>query len=439
MPCRPKGPDKAAPGSIAGMNHGSRLSGTGSSRAFELGQFCDRCDSEISFVSREAKTMKQRLLMMMLVLAVAALWASPVFAQATGTIKGTCKDMEGKPIAGANVEWANTDNGRKYNLKTNNKGEYFSLGIEPGKYKITLTKDGKQLDQVGNFPVGLDESVLDFDLKKSQTEAAQQKGISAEQLKQMQEAQTKNAKEVNTVKTLNEKLAAANQAMQTNDFETAVTTLNEATQIDPTRDLLWARLGDANLGAGPKQTDTTEKAKRFGDAVTDYQKAIELKKKSMEGSPKPEDAKYLAAYYNNLGQAEARSGQLEDSVKAYDQAAQLNPSGAAQYYYNQGAVLTNSGKVDEANAAFDKSIAADPNKAEAYYQKGVNLINKATTDKTGKVIPAPGTAEALNKYLELQPTGQFADGAKGMLQYIGSSIETSYGATKKKAAATPKK
>ncbi|HLQ51838.1 MAG TPA: tetratricopeptide repeat protein, partial [Terriglobales bacterium] len=182
---------------------------------------------------------------------------------------------------------------------------------------------------------------------------------------------------------------------------------------------------------------TTEKAKRYGDAVTDYQKAIELKKKSMEGTPKPEDAKSLAAYYNNLGQAEARTGQLEESVKAYDQAAQLNPPGAAQYYYNQGAVLTNGGKVDEANAAFDKSIAADPTKADAYYQKGVNLINKATTDKSGKVIPAPGTAEALNKYLELQPTGQFAEGAKGMLQYIGSSIETSYG-TKKKATTTKK-
>jgi len=381
--------------------------------------------------------MKQRLLTVMLVMAVAALCVSPVFAQATGTVKGTCKDMTGKPVVGANVEWANTDNGRKYNLKTNNKGEYFSLGIEPGKYKVTLTQDGKQLDQVSNFPVGLDETVLDFDLKKSQAEAAQQKGMSAEQLKQMQEAQAKNAKETNTVKVLNEKLSVANQAIQTGDFETALTTLNEATQIDPTRDLLWARLGDANLGAGPKQTDTTEKAKRYGDAVTDYQKAIELKKKSMEGTPKPEDAKSLAAYYNNLGQAEARTGQLEESVKAYDQAAQLNPPGAAQYYYNQGAVLTNGGKVDEANAAFDKSIAADPTKADAYYQKGFNFINTATTDKSGKVIPAPGTAEALNKYLELQPTGQFAEGAKGMLQYIGSSIETSYG-TKKKATTTKK-
>jgi tetratricopeptide (TPR) repeat protein len=384
-------------------------------------------------MSREAKNMKQRLLRLMLVVAVAALCVPPVFAQATGTVKGVCKDMEGKPIAGANLEWVNTDNGRKYNLKTNKKGEYFSLGIEIGKYKVTLTQDGKQLDSVNNFPVGGDEVTLDFDLKKSQVEAAQQKGITPEQLKQMQEQQAKAAKETNTVKVLNEKLAVANQAMQTGDFETAVNTLNEATQMDPTRDLLWARLGDAHLSSAPKQTDAAEKAKRYTDAVSDYQKAIDLKKKVMETSPKPDDAKYLAAYYNNLGQAEARTGQLEESVKAYDQAAALNPPGAAQYYYNQGAVLTNSGKVDEANTAFDKSIAADPTKAEAYYQKGVNLINKATTDpKTGKVIPAPGTAEALNKYLELQPTGQFAEGAKGMLQYIGSSIETSYGSSKKK-------
>jgi tetratricopeptide (TPR) repeat protein len=381
--------------------------------------------------------MKQRFLLLILVVAVAALCVPPVFGQATGTVKGVCKDLQGNPIAGANLEWNNTDNGRKYNLKTNKKGEYFSLGIEPGKYKITLTQDGKQLDQVANFPVTTDESTLDFDLKKSQTEAAQQKGISPEQLKQMQEQQAKIAKETNTVKTLNEKLAAANQAMQAGDFDTAVTTLNEATQMDPTRDLLWAKLGDANLSSAPKVTDSAEKAKRYGEAVVDYQKAVDLKKKAMEAAPKPDDPKVLAAYYNNLGQAEARTGQLADSVKAYDQAAALNPPGAAQYYYNQGAVLTNSGKVDEANAAFDKAIAADPNKAEAYYQKGVNLINKATTDpKTGKVIPAAGTEEALNKYLELQPTGQFADGAKGMLQYIGSSIETSYG--KKKAATTKK-
>src|SRR5271166_3138111 len=60
--------------------------------------------------------MKQRLLMVVLMVAVAALCVPPVFAQAAGTVKGICKDASGNPIAGANLEWSNTDNGRKYNL-----------------------------------------------------------------------------------------------------------------------------------------------------------------------------------------------------------------------------------------------------------------------------------------------------------------------------------
>src|ERR1700674_3016089 len=115
----------------------------------------------ISSVSREAKNMKQRFLIVGLVVTMAALCVPPVFAQATGTVKGVCKDAQGNPIVGANLEWANTDNGRKYNLKTNKKGEYFSLGIESGKYKVTLTQDGKQLDQVSGFPGGMDEAPLD--------------------------------------------------------------------------------------------------------------------------------------------------------------------------------------------------------------------------------------------------------------------------------------
>ncbi len=93
-----------------------------------------------------------------------------------------------------------------------------------------------------------------------------------------------------------------------------------------------------------------------------------------------------------------------------DKAAQLDPGQAGQCYFNEGAILTNQGKVDEANLAFDKAIAADPTRAEAYYQKGINLLGKATLGKDGKMIPVPGTAEALNKYLELAPDGKNAPG-----------------------------
>jgi len=88
--------------------------------------------------------------------------------------------------------------------------------------------------------------------------------------------------------------------------------------------------------------------------------------------------------------------------------------------------------VDDALAAFDKVIAADPNKAEAYYWKGVNLIGKATL-QGDKMIAPPGTAEAFQKYLELAPTGQYADAAKQMLASIGAPVETGFGNKKKPA------
>ena len=117
-------------------------------------------------------------------------------------------------------------------------------------------------------------------------------------------------------------------------------------------------------------------------------------------------------------------------MKTYELAAQADPTNAAQYYFNTGAVLTNAGKVDDALAAFDKVIASDPNRADAYYWKGVNMIGKATL-QGDKMVAPQGTAEALQKYLELQPSGTYADPAKQMLTQIGGSVETSFGNKKK--------
>jgi tetratricopeptide (TPR) repeat protein len=295
-------------------------------------------------------------------------------------------------------------------------------------------KDGKELWHINNVTVGLDEVQLDFDLQKEQVKSAEASGMTAEQAKQVQEQKAQEKKEQTTVGQLNEKLKAADEASKAGDFDTAVKVLTEATEMDATRDVLWARLGDAYRGSALKQTDPAEKKQRFETAVTDYQKAVDIKQKNNDAATakKPEDVKQLAGYYNNLGDAANKAGHLDDAVKAYTQAAQINPEAAAGYYFNMGAVLTNAGKADDAIAAFDKTIAADPTKASAYYWKGVNLIAKETTDKDNKVIAPPGTAEAFQKYLELEPTGTFAQPAKDMLASIGASVETSFG-TKKKA------
>jgi tetratricopeptide (TPR) repeat protein len=379
--------------------------------------------------------LKQRFVVLILIALVAGLCAAPAFAQ-TGSVKGVCKDMNGNPIVGATVEFVSMDTGRKYELKTNNKGEYFSLGIAPGKYRVTLLKDGKQIDQISGFPVGLDEATYDFDQKKSQAQAAQKQGISPEQLKQMQEQQEKIAKENNTIKALNEKLATARQANQAGDYDTAIAQLTEATQIDANRDLIWFSLGDAYRLSANKQTDPAEKTKRLTEAANDYQKAVDLKQQAMQTQKTPEAAKTLAAYYNNLAEAEAKSGKTDDAVKSYGQAAEIDPPNAGQYYFNLGAILTNANTTNDAHMrdraveAFDKAIAADPNRADAYYWKATNLMGAATL-QGDKMSAPPGTAEAFNKYLELQPSGPHAEEAKAMLATIGATIETSFGTKKK--------
>jgi tetratricopeptide (TPR) repeat protein len=383
--------------------------------------------------------MKQYFMALALFVLLAGLCASPAFAQETGTVKGVCKDLEGKPIAGAQVEWLNTETGRKFDIKTNAKGEYFSLGITPGKYTVTLSKDGKEIFHYNGFNVALADNTLDFDLKKEQAAQAQGAGLTPEQLKQQQEQQAKIAKETATVKTLNEKLALAKTASDGGDFDTAIAQLTEATQMDPTRDLLWAKLGDYNLTSASKQTDSAEKSKRYEASIADYQKALELKQKALADDPKksPDANKVLASFYNNLGKAEAQLGKTDDAVKSYHQAAQLDPAGAGMYYFNLGAILTNANVKNDAEMrkaavqAFDQAITADPTKADAYYWKGTNLIGAATL-QGDKMIAPEGTAESFQKYLELQPAGPHAEEAKAMLQGLGSTVETSFGTPKKK-------
>jgi tetratricopeptide (TPR) repeat protein len=387
--------------------------------------------NQIDIVLRREATMKKHFAVFLFLVLLLAVGVPQVFAQAAGTVKGVAKDPEGKPIADAVVVWTNTDNGQKYTLKTNKKGEYFSLGITPGTYTATLYKTAddfkanKELFHFGKIHVGLDELEQDFDMKKELETQATGQGMTPEQAKQVQQQQQQQEqakKENNTIKALNEKISAANAATKNGDYDTAIATLTEATQMDASRDILWAQLADAYRGSALKQPDTAEKSKRLQLATTDYGKAIEIKQKAVDASTskKPEDTKQLAAYYNNLGEAAGKAGKVDEAVKAYTQAAQVNPEGAAGYYYNAGAVLTNAGKVDDAIAAFDKSIAADPTRADAYYQKGVNMIGKATL-QGDKMVAPPGSA------------GPYADVAKQMLASIGASVETGFG-NKKKAA-----
>ncbi len=338
--------------------------------------------------------------------------AMPAFAQ-TGSVKGYVKDDAGKPVVGAVVELANLENGRKVTLKTDKGGNFFSIGVPIGTYKVTVTQDNKPLWSYAKYPVGGGDGNpdLNIDLAKEHAAAANNPAT-AEAAKKIEEAKKANEK----IGNLNGMLKQANDAIAANNFDQAVQIMQQAADQDKDHphDLILGRLGDAYLGD-----------KKYPEAVDSYNKAIAIDPSK-------------AAYHNNLAQALAKSNQTDKAIAEYDTAAKLEPANAATYFYNEGAVLTNLGKNDDANAAFDKAIAADPTKPDAYYQKGVNLMGKATTGKDGKFVAPEGTVEALNKYLELAPTGKYADSAKSMIEAVGGTVTTSYG-TKKATGKTVKK
>lgn len=372
--------------------------------------------------------MKNRFYAALVLSFLLALACSPAMAQNLAKVKGKVVDPAGAPMVDAQVEFYGKDNGKKMTLKTDKKGEYFSIGVSPGVYKVTLSKDNKQIFVMDNIQISLSApdqlNTVDINLVK-EAELAKGKMTDA-QKKELEKAQ----KEVNTVKNLNKMLAEAATAQEAGNFDQAVTILTQATQLDPTRDLLWGRLGEVQLMLAKKETDSAVRKEKYAAAASSYKKAIELLGtggKDLANATKP--TPMLGPYYNNQGEALAQTGQTEEAVKSYEMAAQVDPPKAGNYYYNLGATLFNKGKPDEALTAFDKAIAADPAKAEAYYWKANSLLAKATYTKDGKIEAAPGTVEAYKKYLELAPDGSFAANAKSTIESLGGKVDTNYKAT----------
>jgi tetratricopeptide (TPR) repeat protein len=191
--------------------------------------------------------------------------------------------------------------------------------------------------------------------------------------------------------------------------EKAVTELEAAKaaagEKDPNLNLIMARLGDAYDTAG-----------RADDAANAYRTAIELKPS--------------AAYYNNLGGILGRAGKIEEAMAAFQKSAELDPQNAAQAYRNGGITLYNVGKMKEAVEPLKKATELDPKNAQAWYLLGAALVGSMDYKKVGdkmEVVVQPGTVEAYQKAVELDPTGPYGQQAKlGLeaLQQIAPGIDT---------------
>jgi len=349
----------------------------------------------------------------------------PAFSQTTAA-EGIVKDETGKPVVGAVVTFERTDIKGHYQLKTDKKGHYGHYGLPMGVYNVTVAIDGKTRDTVNGFHTKFgDPTTLNFDLKASAEQqqalakaaetgtltADQERGMSKEQKEQFEKVAKAREAQLQKNKALNDAYTTGKNAVDAKQWDAAIESLNKASEMDPKQGAVWTSLADAYVGKAQATP---------AEAAADYDKAFDAFKKALEINPTD------AGLYNNYALALAKDKKLDDAKTNLAKAAELYPPGAGKYYYNLGALLVNGGQNDAALDEFKKAVEADPTYADAQFQLGMTLAAKATTDAAGKITPAPGTIDALQKYLELKPDGVNAASAKEMIAALGATVSEVY-------------
>ncbi len=361
---------------------------------------------------------------------------APRAAAQMGSISGSIMDIQGKPWPEVVIR-AVSDQGAKQETKTDSGGKFSLPNMRSGIYSVFVVfppPNDKQAPYEVKCRVQAGE---DAKVELNFKDVVAKQGTEAqEQVKKQEEAKTKfegMKAHFNAANAIleQEKVAKAELQKATPDQRDAAkqkladlsdqaakeyqAAQQSASEKDPNLHLLWAKLGEAY--------DT---ANRNDEAAQAYQQAI---------NSKPD----VPGYYNNLGNVLARAGKIDEAKAAYTKSAELDPPNAATAWRNFGISLYNANRLGDAVAPLQKSAELDPKNAQTWYLLGASLVYKMTIKKVGdKQVPefAPGTIEAYQKAIELDPNGTYGAQAKAgleQLQQMAPGIDLKVNVRKKKS------
>lgn len=307
-----------------------------------------------------------------LVLSLCA-WAAPAFAQ-TGQVKGKVVDAENKALSDARITIVATETNRKYETKTDSKGEFRQVGLSPGNYTVTAQKG--DLAQSQDVRIGLDTKDVNFALKPGTAADAK-----------------KEAARIEAIKT-----AFAEGAKLTNEgkLDEAIAKFNEVLTTVPKCAECYT-----NLGA-------------IYTRKQDWAKSEEAYKKALEVNPESVDAyNGLANVYNaqkKFKEAQAMSAEAAKRVGAGGAGGAVD----AETLYNQGVIAWNANDFPKAQELFAAAIKANDKHAEAHFMLGNAYLN------LGKL---PEAAKEFEAYTKLAPTGPNAEKAKANFEMLKQYIK----------------
>lgn len=307
--------------------------------------------------------MRTQLFRGVLALVVALLVSAPAFAQTVA--KGVVVDAMGQPIEGATVTFENLQSAaRRAETKTNKKGEFLQVGLPPGQYKVTATKDKLTQTLPGvDVRTANNNRQLNFQLSAASglSDADKATAVAAQ---------------------------AAVAALQAGDNDGAIAKFNALIVTLPTCGDCYYNLGVAY--ANKQQYDQSEAA---------YKKAIEIKADNADA-------------YSGLANIYNAQKKFDLAVEASKKAAEIGGAaggaagGNAEALYNQGVTLWNAQKYADAKVQFEAALKANPNLALAHYQLGMANLNLGAL---------PEAVAAFENYLKVDPNGPKAAEVKGFV------------------------
>jgi tetratricopeptide (TPR) repeat protein len=241
-----------------------------------------------------------------------------------------------------------------------------------------------------------------------------------------------------SVDAANADLKLARAANAEKRYADAEALMRKDTGLKPNMLQLWVELGMAQLGlkkyedaeisfkAALSSGEAAQKQAPAGGFYTEGKGTVAHVSVTTSAPPplKKDNAEIQGAALAGLGEVYIHQAKVPEGKEAFDKAAAAFPASAALYFRNETILFLQTGNAVEQVIAADKALAVDPARAALHFYKGQGLAAQATIDsKTNKLVLPAGCAEALQKYLDMEPTGQYSADAKGMLAAAGVPLK----------------
>jgi len=283
------------------------------------------------------------------ILALAALLVSATLVTAqTGGVRGKILDDKGAPLEAVAVKMEFQGGVTlAFENKTNKKGEFMQIGLRPGNWKFTYTREGFQVF-ASPYRVALGDATVLPDVKLTSARAAA--AVQADDIQKV--------------------FGEAVAKLQAGDHDGAIAAFDALILKNPS-------LAEAHYNKAFAQYQK----KDMEAAETTLKRALEIRADYS-------DARILLS---NIYSAQGLK----------DKAVEVMSAGAGgadpKQLFNLGLALLNSGKNAEAAEVFAKVEAADPKHVEVQYYLATAALNAGKTDEC---------VQRLEKYLSLNPASE---------------------------------